>query len=195
MFYAPTFKRRAKGLIKAGRARWSDESETKICLLVSPAQILEEDNIMNNIYDNDGNVIAKEVFAGDLKADEPVGSELTLDYILSQMEKIRGDSAYIFEALNSVKEIKTHPPSTNRADDASAAQAEAIGDIVKSREKTNQKLLDMYEKMYDDLTPGNSNSEKEQMLKWAAEMSKNNSLFGQAFASEYGKMFREMFKV
>ena len=33
------------------------------------------------------------------------------------------------------------------------AKAQALGDVVKCREATNQQLLKMYEKMYDDLKP------------------------------------------
>ena len=31
-------------------------------------------------------------------------------------------------------------------------QAKAVGEIIKAREATNQKLIALYEKMYDDLT-------------------------------------------
>ncbi len=37
------------------------------------------------------------------------------------------------------------------------AKAQAFGDIVRCRETTNQQLLKLYEKMYDDLKP-HSNS-------------------------------------
>ena len=157
--YAPTYLRRAKGLVKAGRARWSDEN--KICLLASPAHINEEAHEMD-IYDNDGNVaktanIPETVreslneYVSDKKEDaNAAGPEMTPAYILSQMEKIRADNAYIYEALMSVREIKPHAPSMNAADYASQGKAEAIGDTVKAREATNLKLLSMYERMYAD---------------------------------------------
>ena len=159
-FYAPTYKRRAKGLVKAGRAQWSDDKQSKICLLVSPAHIFGEDNEVFDKYDNDGNIITDSNLGSgsDLELDSKELSEMpegsvSVEYIAAQLEKIRADSAYIIEALKQVKEITSHPPSINAGDVASQARAEAIGNIVKSREQTNQDLIAIYDKIYEDLRP------------------------------------------
>jgi len=194
--YAPTHLRRAKGLVKAGRARWSDESETEICLLVSPVQAIEGDNEMD-IYSNDGNKTEIENPLEIVKTDAENGVVLTVNYILVQMEKIRANSEYIYEALKQVQNIQSFAPTMNAADYAAQAKAEAIGDIVKSREATNQKLLTMYEQMYNDIKPvdESSISEKEKMLKRASEMvASKNDLFGQSFGNQFGSIFKEMFK-
>ena len=120
---------------------------------------------------------------------------LTIGYILSQMEKIRTDNGYIMEALNKIMDIESHPPTMNAADYGAQAKAEAIGDIVKAREATNQKLLATYEQMYDDIKPKKERpeSEKEKILQWAAEMIPGNQLFAEGFGVELGKLLKEMY--
>jgi len=197
--YAPTYKRRAKGLVKSGRARWSDDNETEICLLVSPAQILEEDNTMH-IYDNDGNRIDNHLPETPTLPKTPTVSEtktpeLTIGYILSQMEKIHADNKYIYEAITQVSAIKTHEPSMNAADYGSQSKADAIGIIVSSRETTNQKLLDMYNKMYEDLRPSKvSGADRAKVLELISEMSENDETVGEILAGYVGQYFKEAFK-
>ena len=83
--------------------------------------------------------------------------EYSIPYILRQIALIQGDTSYLSEALSMLGSM---PSSTQSAGPDAApydiqgqarARAAAIGDIVKSRETTNQLLLRLYEKMYDDL--------------------------------------------
>ena len=158
-----------------------------------------------NIYDNDGNIIAdanlpeapalpEASTTGEIK-----NPELTIGYVLGQIERIRADNKYIYEALKQISEIKTHEPSMNAADYASQAKAEAVGVIVNSRETTNQKLLDMYGKMYDDMKPSNATStakdkDKAKILELMAEMSENDEEIGHVFANYIGQYFKEVFR-
>jgi len=204
--YAPTYIRRAKGLVKAGRARWSDDKLSEIQLLVSPAQYRdyengpdynERDDFMET-YDNDGNVVNKDVNVTEeteIVKESAVdgGPALSVGYILSQMEKIRADSGYITEAFTNLSRITSHPPTLHASDTGATAKAEAIGDIVKAREATNQKLLSMYERMYDEIKPTAKNgkvSEMESMMKWATEMTKVNSNFGHSFGAKFGDILK-----
>ena len=175
-YHAPTYKRRAKGLVKSGRARWSDEY--KICLLDSPAHLFEEDNTMDR-YDNDGNVV------GTGKKD----AQMTVAYILQQMETIRDDNKHILEAIIRVSDIQPYEPNDSGAVDvASQAKAHAIADIVKSREKTNQKMLDMYEKVYNDIRPSSGqSSDKVKALELAAKMAEDSEEVGEILADYIGK--------
>jgi len=207
--YAPTYIRRAKGLIKSGRARWSDEDMTRICLLVSPAQNNEEVNLMD-INDNK-DILVKTINPSEtqmqdattIKDATPIemkndtGGEITLSisYILGQMEKIRSDNGYIMETVNKIIDIESHPPTMNAADYGAQAKAEAIGDIIKARETTNQKLLATYEQIYNDIKPKKAQPEnnKEMILQWASEMMPGNQWFGQSFGIELGKMLKDMY--
>jgi len=203
-YYAPTYPRRARGLIKAGRARWSDNRKKKICLTVDPAQY-EEVHTMNendkyNQYDNDGNLIAAAPFTEEANGAMPEQGELSIRYILEQMEKIRTDNTHLHKALEEVIRIHPHPPSVSGGQDlASKAMAEAIQNIVTSRETTNQKLLAMYEVMYDDIKPPQSKAKShdfDKMMAYADKfiVSDETGNFGNAFGRLFGEAFKGMFE-
>lgn len=75
--------------------------------------------------------------------------ELKKNYVTVQrlMEQLQEDHQYTQKALDMLEQNGQPVPG----DIAGQARANAIMDIVKVRETTNQKLLDAYIKMYDDL--------------------------------------------
>ena len=78
---------------------------------------------------------------------------LSINYILAQMERIAADTKYIESALEKLGNMALpDAPVSSNISGHSAAQA--IGNIIVSRETTNQRLLQMYERMYDDLSKG-----------------------------------------
>jgi len=209
--YAPTYTRRAKGLVKAGRARWSDEAETVIRLLARPAHNIEEAYEMD-IYDNDGNMtgaprahdtaargsgVTDEVVKNETVKDE---AEFSIGYMLAQMEKIRADNKNIINAIHMVDNIVTHAPSLNACDYASQAKAEAIGSIITTREATNMKLLSMYEKMYEDTKSSrtqykmDSRAGRFEMLYGVLQDMKGNPAFGHEFAKVFNDAFKNVFE-
>ena len=78
--------------------------------------------------------------------------KLTINYVLEQIEKIQNQTDQIGMALAALGNMVPKTNSTT-PDVAGAEQAEAIAEVVESREATNQKLIALYEKMYDDLKP------------------------------------------
>lgn len=54
------------------------------------------------------------------------------------------------EALRRLEQIEI---KDGVGDIANQAKAQSFADIVRCRETTNQRLLELYEKMYDDLKP------------------------------------------
>ena len=58
------------------------------------------------------------------------------------------------------------------------AKAQAFADIVRCRETTNQKMLSLYEKMYDDLKPDNGNK-KLDVLEKLAQIAANTDDFSE----------------
>ena len=76
--------------------------------------------------------------------------KLTINYVLEQIEKIQNQTDHIGMALAALGNmVPTNGSSV--PDVAGAEQAEAIAEVVESREATNQKLISLYSKMYDDL--------------------------------------------
>ena len=85
--------------------------------------------------------------------------KLTMNYVLEQIEKIQNQTDHIGMALAALENMVPKTNSTT-PDVAGAEQAEAIAEVVESREATNQKLIALYGKMYDDLKQIPSKSEK-----------------------------------
>ena len=74
--------------------------------------------------------------------------ELSMSYILAQIGNIAAETSYLKEAISELGEM---PVAYSPGDIAGQAKAQALGDIVRCRETTNQQLLKFYEKVYDDL--------------------------------------------
>ena len=83
------------------------------------------------------------------KSDDPKQSGLTMEYVLGKIDAIANDTFHIHEAIDTISRIK----STGPGDVGTQEQTKAIGDIVRARETTNQRLIAFYEKLYDDLKP------------------------------------------
>ena len=142
-YYEATYPKRAKGLVKNGRARFIDENT--ICLACPPYDM--EDNNMSNNTEN---------MAMETKPTE----KLTMDYVLEQIEKIATETEYLHNAISELSNTNSVGPG----DVGTQEKAHALGEIVTSREQTNQRLLSLYEKMYDDLKSQSVPSERERLI-------------------------------
>jgi hypothetical protein len=164
-----TYLKRAKGLVKHGRARFTDEHT--LCLtrppVGSPANNLyPEDNEMENIltnneinkltetFDDRGNgprpeAKAKPAVAEAAKQDESGGGELTMEWIMTRFDMIMNDKAYFNHAIDAMKTI---PLSKHGASDSIIAGIRAA---IKEREETNRQLLSMLSMMYAQLNSKN----------------------------------------
>lgn len=124
--YEATYPKRAKGLVKNGRARFL--SDNMICLACPPNLNDLEDYIMT---DKNTEI-----------------AEFSIPYILAQMAAIQSDTAYIHGALDSLLGIVSgkRPVNTDIAGpNPVASAADAVGQIVAARETTNQQLLRIYD--------------------------------------------------
>ncbi len=141
-----TYPKRAKGLVKNGRARFVDENT--ICLACPPNKILE-DNKMDNINIDKTTGLVTETPA----------SKYNLEYALEQIERIANDTEHITKAIDALETVAVNNEPTLEQGGANDKVAEAINETVKAREITNQKLIDFYSKMVDELKP-NAKPEK-----------------------------------
>lgn len=131
-----TYPKRAKGLVKKGRARFLDENT--ICL-ACPPDILEDTEMTDEKIFED-------------TAQTPTADKYNLNYVLEQIEKLAVQTDYVMSVIGELRQMETGGDS-GVVDMAGAQKAEALSDVVKCRETTNQQLLRFYEKMYDDLKP------------------------------------------
>lgn len=93
-------------------------------------------------YDNDGKAIHNGT------TPEPINER----YLLEQINAIAAGTSYVLEALHSLEKLEVgHELSgVDGGGYAVQSKAEAIADIVKARETTNQQLIRLLEKMYDN---------------------------------------------
>ena len=128
--YEPTWPKRAKGLVKHGRARFVDEN--RICLTCPPDTESEETPMSD--YTS-------------------IFSDMTVKDILVRIASIVNQTSYIGEACEALKEMGDGDSGDCGAPGnlMGAAKAKALADVVQCRETTNQQILQLYEKMYDDM--------------------------------------------
>ena len=136
--YEATYPKRAKGLVKNGRARFVGEN--KICLACPPDKILEEENMSNNINKN-------QVFNQIAELQKNLGSIKDLLFYLTA----------ISESQSCVEQEGTEPVVLEYSSDVAKTKIDVIREVVMQREKTLNKMLDFYLKLYQDI----ENDEKE----------------------------------
>ena len=143
--YEPTWPKRAKGLVKHGRARFVNEN--KICLACPPDDEME-DKPMSNV--------------------ERIFGEMTVADILTRVNNIVNQTSYITSAMEALQAMGDGDSGEMNAPGnvMGEAKAEGIAAVVQSRETTNQQILRLYEKMYDDMI---RLSKQEDQPKLAAE--------------------------
>ena len=143
--YEPTWPKRAKCLVKHGRARFVNEN--KICLACPPDDEME-DKPMSNV--------------------ERIFGEMTVADILTRVNNIVNQTSYITSAMEALQAMGDGDSGEMNAPGnvMGEAKAEGIAAVVQSRETTNQQILRLYEKMYNDMI---RLSEQEDQPKLAAE--------------------------
>lgn len=83
------------------------------------------------------------------KAGTKPEEKLSMNYVLEQIEKLSGQTEYLGQVIGAIGQLER----VDQCGDAAGleAKAAALGDIVRCRETTNQQLIKLYEKMYQDL--------------------------------------------
>lgn len=148
--YEATYPKRAKGLVKNGRARFI--AENKICL-ACPPDIKTEDSIMSD----NNNIINAE-----LNPETPAATEkLTMNYVLEQIEKVQTQLTDLKNTVNNIGGVVDSDYDGETAhDEVGLAKIKAITEVFHHREESLQSLFAFYRKMYDDLKQIPSKSEK-----------------------------------
>ena len=125
--YGATYPKRAKGLVKNGRARFIEEN--KICH-ACPPDIFWEDNQMENNINN--NLSAKEIFDQIVKLQNQLteNSQTSLHRLGDVITDVRGEN---YENNDDI-----------------ASQINAVCTVFSQREETLKSMLDLYRKMYED---------------------------------------------
>lgn len=138
-----TYEKRAKGLVKKGRARFTDEN--RITLLPS------ED--AHEYIETEGYKMDERINTENIENISEENGQYTIESVMQCMKKILDDSDYIKDVLKNISEIPSGDVGDcgSPGDVTGKAKAEAISDIVCVREETNRMLIDFYNKVYNDL--------------------------------------------
>ncbi len=131
--YEATYLKRAKGLVKNGRARFIDEHT--ICLACPPNDRLE-DSIMSENKEQNVNVTEGKEFTA---------KEIFNQICLLQQELTSNSYHSLHRLTDSVEAI---------CDEENEDKNEQISEVCSAfmaREATFTKLLELYQKMYDDI--------------------------------------------
>lgn len=78
---------------------------------------------------------------------------LSIEEIVARIDAIASDKGYLTEAIESLRLITDGNSGDCGApgDIAGQAKAEALGKAVAAREETNQRLIEFYTKVYNDI--------------------------------------------
>ena len=145
--YTSTYAKRAKGLVKNGRARWLDGNT--ICLVCPPDTLDLEDNNMENRAEN---TTINEVSENNHfeKTSTATGqSTVSVADILDRIDQIIAQGNQLQNAVMQIQNLPVNDSPEGGRD--GAERARAINNIYAAREATNQKLIGLLERMYDDL--------------------------------------------
>jgi len=115
--YEETYLKRAKGLVKKGRAHFTDSNTIS---LVCPPENLEEQQL-----ETKKNIIDQE-------------------YIIQKIDQIMNEKEYLLKALDSISQL---PKTIGPINLGAQAKAYAIAEVVKSREETNQQMINLFNKL------------------------------------------------
>ncbi len=134
--YEATYPKRAKGLVKNGRARFV--AENKICLACPPNEFLEE---------------------------QKMSDKLTLNQIYNQMTELQKQMESLHDVLFQFQCVETQQGYVESDDgitlldympDVSLEKIKAIKEVVLAREENLSELLHFYWSVYRQLSEGNT---------------------------------------
>lgn len=151
--YEATWPKRARGLVKNGRARFL--SENKICLACPPNTNLE-DNEMTDIEAKKTVIEMGQNHGapGNTEAGSDAAETIDVAYILRQIKAIQDETAYLHGVIEGLNKMSDGDSGGAGAPGNILGQskAQALGDVVRCKENTNQQLLSFYINVYNDMT-------------------------------------------
>ena len=82
--------------------------------------------------------------------------KFSIDYVLKQIEKVQGQLLDLKNTINNIGCVedsdRTGEENITVHDEVAIKKIAALPDVFHHREESLQKLLELYGKMYDDLT-------------------------------------------
>ena len=167
--YEATYPKRARGLVKHGRARFTDESQTAIILTCPPDQnMILEDNTMNEQINNIENTEVTETDA--IESAPVLTAREVFDQIVALQNLISNEHTNPLHSLSSaIGSICSD--TTWESDQLKCGAVNAVSTPYRMREETYQQMLALYRQMYNDLKPQNEAkyAERREFMNWVRD--------------------------
>lgn len=147
--YEATYARRAKGLVKNGRARFTDESQTEIILTCPPNQkLILEDKTMTDLNTN---IQAKQNESDVTEKQAPrLTAKEIFDQIVALQNLMSGEHTNpLYSLASTVEAVCTE--SQLEGDSQICESIVVASTPFRMREETYRQMLDVYRQMYNDL--------------------------------------------
>ena len=145
--YEATYPKRAKGLVKNGRARFINENT--ICMLCPP-KIKLEDNYMSE----NKNATQK----SEVPITEKSKNTVSINYVMTQIEQLHNELTDLKNTINNIGCVidadrcgEENDENITVNGEVALAKIKAITEVFHHREESLQSLLAFYQKVYDDL--------------------------------------------
>ena len=158
--YGATYPKRAKGLVKNGRARFVDENT--ICLACPPNQILEDTEMSENINMNEN------TNQNDVLTEKEVFDQI----VLLQKQLTENSPTSLHRLGEAISEARGESEDGQISDE----QVANICAVFAQREETLNQMLRMYQQMYDNLqqerlksTPLSEDGKRKQYLDFVVQ--------------------------
>lgn len=132
--YEATWPKRAKGLVKSGRARFVNK--TTICLARPPVNTEGTFMATENITELTDESVRT---GGDGTSPETEGQP-DMAYIMQKIDQILADSQYLRDAIAQFENVED-------------SAARGLASAVEARENTNRRMIGLLEKMLDSIKP------------------------------------------
>ena len=153
--YEATYPRRAKGLVKHGRARFTDESQTEIILTCPPNQnlILEdqtmtEQNTHIQTTENE-TMVATESIVPEKNVPQLTAKEIFDQIVTLQRQMLESSYNALYRLTDATYGICGD--GCFESDEAKGEAIESVASAFRMREDTYQQMLNVYQQMYNDL--------------------------------------------
>ena len=169
--YEATYPKRARGLVKHGRARFTDESQTAIILTCPPDQnMILEDNTMNEQNNLIENTEVTETETVAIEAPPALTAREVFDQMVALQNLITGEHTNPLNSLSAT--IGSICSDTMwQSDELRCGAVNAASTPYRMREETYQQMLAVYRQMYNDLKPQNEAkyAERREFMNWVRD--------------------------
>jgi len=90
---------------------------------------------------------------------------LSMEYLLGKIDQIASDTSYLHEAIAALQGMQSDPAFADnpKGDNANQAKALALSQALECRETTNQQLIALYTKMYEDIKAPSPDDKTDQL--------------------------------